>query len=303
MQKVSHQDPLPLPLLLPDWRRSLRAENKSPQTVEQYTIAARLFIRFAEQNGYDPVLDRQLVRLFIEDRLATCAESTAQLRFVALKQFANWLVREGEIDENPLLGMRGVSVPEKIVHGLTDQQLKALVDACRGKDFRDLRDNAAIRLLAECGMRCGELLRVTVADIDLDRHELTIPLTKTKRGRVSAFGDQTADHVSRYLRARRRHRRADLPTLLLSDSNRPTFAYAGLRGAIMRRAEMAGINDFHLHLLRNTAATRWRARGGSEEGAMVQFGWRSPTMLRRYTAATANQRAIAEAQALNLGNI
>jgi integrase len=38
--------------------------------------------------------------------------------------------------------------------------------------------------------------------------------------------------------------------------------------ALKRRAQAAGIDGFHLHLLRHTAATRWLRAGGSEAGLM-----------------------------------
>lgn len=70
-----------------------------------------------------------------------------------------------------------------------------------------------------------------------------------------------------------------------------------------RRATAAGITGFHLHMLRNTAATRWLAAGGSENGLMAVAGWSSREMLDRYTQASASDRAAAEARKLNLGDL
>jgi integrase/recombinase XerD len=67
-----------------------------------------------------------------------------------------------------------------------------------------------------------------------------------------------------------------------------------------RRAEAAGIRGFHPHVLRHTAAHRWLAAGGSEGGLMAVAGWARRDMLDRYAAATANERAAAEAKSLNL---
>ena len=66
---------------------------------------------------------------------------------------------------------------------------------------------------------------------------------------------------------------------------------------------MAGLNGFHPHLLRHTAASRWLAAGGSEGGLMAVAGWSTRDMIDRYTRATAAERAAAEARGLNLGDL
>ena len=99
-----------------------------------------------------------------------------------------------------------------------------------------------------------------------------------------------------------RLRRADGPRLWLGERG-STFGYDGLNQALRRRAQHAGIDGFHLHRLRHTAAHRWLAAGGSESGLMAMAGWSRTDMLVRYTRATAADRAAAEALRLDLGNI
>ncbi len=283
---------------------SLRAERKSLATIEQYGIGLRLFIRWCDQNGHSPDISRTLVRLFIDHLLATgSSPSTAQLRLQALKRFAAWLVDEGEVDENPLLGMKPPKVDVKIVDNLTDDDLRLLLRACQGPSFRDRRDEAVVRLLIETGMRAGELLNLTVDDVDLRRGLVAIHRSKTGRGRVVPFGPQTGQALDRYLRLRRRHRLAHTTTLWLGDNSRGTIAYHGMRDAILNRAESAGLRNFRLHRLRHTAASRWLREGGSENGALAVLGWSSRQMLDRYVAATASERAADEARSLNLGDL
>ena len=112
-----------------------------------------------------------------------------------------------------------------------------------------------------------------------------------------------ARSIDRYLRMRRSHRLAHTEALWLGGGGQQ-FRYHGLDVAMKRRAEMAGIKNFHCHLLRNTAATRWLAAGGSRERSdgrrrMVAAG----TMLDRYTKASASDRAATEARRLDLGNL
>ena len=73
--------------------------------------------------------------------------------------------------------------------------------------------------------------------------------------------------------------------------------------ALLKRAELAGIKDFHPHQLRHTFASRWLGAGGTEGGLMSVAGWSSRDMLDRYSRATASNRALDEARGLGLGDL
>ncbi|MGH8326160.1 MAG: tyrosine-type recombinase/integrase [Steroidobacteraceae bacterium] len=289
-----------LAALLPSWELSLRAERKSPQTIKSYGDAVRGFLRWCEEHGHSPALDRELMKGFVADLLDGGAEpATARSRQLGVRRFSAWLAEEGEIDDDPLLGLKAPKLDTKVTDSLTDEELRRLLKACAGKEFRDRRDEAIVRLMAETGMRAGELLGLTVADVELVRGLVTVRRGKGGKGRIAPFGPQTARAIDRYLRVRRTHRLADTPALWLGDRGKE-LAYYGLRNTLQYRAEVAGLKDFHPHLMRHTAASRWLAAGGSEGGLMAVAGWSTRDMLDRYTRATAAERAAAEARGLNL---
>ena len=117
------------------------------------------------------------------------------------------------------------------------------------------------------------------------------------------FGPQTAQALDRYIRGRRTHKLAGRSALWPPARAAGSFGYTSLYRALRRRAALAGIPDFHPHLLRHTAATRWLRAGGSEGGLMQMAGWKQRQMLDRYVAATAAERAAAEAKRLKLGDL
>ena len=80
----------------------------------------------------------------------------------ASARFSAWLEEEGEIDTDPLLGLKAPKLDAKVVASLSDAQLRSLVKACGGKEFRDRRDEAIVRLMSETGMRAGELIGLQV---------------------------------------------------------------------------------------------------------------------------------------------
>jgi len=139
-------------------------------------------------------------------------------------------------------------------------------------------------------------------DVSLAEGTAVIRRTKTGRARTVPFGTKTAAAIDRYIRARRSHPLAHTPALWLGERGMG-FGYEGLYSALGRRAEAAGIDRFYPHLLRHTAASRWLAAGGSEQGLMTVAGWRNRSMLDRYTANSTEKRAADEARRLGLGDL
>ena len=146
------------------------------------------------------------------------------------------------------------------------------------------------------------MIDLGVADIDLTRGLVTVRSGKGAKGRVAPFGPQTAAALDRYIRLRRSHKLANTAQLWVGVGGKG-FGYHGLNDTLRDRARTAGIDGFHLHLMRHTAATRWLRAEGSEGGLMAVAGWSTRDMIDRYTGASASERAAAEARKLNLGDL
>lgn len=302
---MASRKPLPLDLaaLLPSWELSLRAERKSAATIKVYGDGVRAFLRWCGEHSHSPALDRDLMKAFVADLLDAGAEpSTARSRQLAMRRFSAWLEEEGEITEDPLIGLKAPKLDTKVTESLSEDELRKLVRACGGKEFRDRRDEAIVRLMSETGMRAGEVCGLTLDDVDLTRGLVTVRRGKGGKGRIAPFGAQTGLAIDRYLRARRTHLLAETTALWLGDRGKG-LEYYGLHKTLKWRAELAGLKNFHPHLLRHTAASRWLAAGGSEGGLMAVAGWSTRDMIDRYTRSTAAERAAAEARGLGLGEL
>ena len=303
---IKPRSPAPGPdlaALLPSWELHLRAERKTPPTVKTYGDGVRRFLAFCAADNRPAVLDRPTATAFVVALLDDGAEpATARSRQLALRRFSSWLTEEGELDTDPLLGLKPPKLDVKVVQPLTDDQLRALIKSCAGPTMRDRRDEALVRLMLETGLRAGEVVSLTLPDLDLPAGTVLVRRGKGGRGRVVPIGPQATRALDRYVRIRRTHRLADSDALWVGDRGKG-FRYDGLHAALTARAAAAGIQGFHPHLLRHTAAHRWLAAGGSEGGLMAVAGWTRPDMLLRYTRAMASERAATEARSLHLGDL
>jgi integrase/recombinase XerD len=293
-----------LALLLDSYLLALRAERKSPATLTSYGKGIRSFLKWCEENDRPALLDRATVIAFTAGLLDDGLDAnTVKSRQGAVRRFSAWLAAEGEIESDQLIGIRPPKLDQRIIEPFTDTEIKALLKACAtGDTFLARRDEALVRVMVECGLRAGEAISMTVDDVDLMAGSAVIRRGKGGRGRVVPFGPQTVRAIDRYMRARRTHKLASAPPVWLGGQSK-NFGYDALYLALGARAKAAGLEGFHPHRLRHTAAHRWLAAGGSEGGLQAIAGWSSPAMLTRYTRARASDRAADEARKLNLGDL
>jgi integrase/recombinase XerD len=286
---------------LPSWKLALTTQGKSPGTIGTYMYAVTICLEWHERNEAIAV-DRDTVRAWIADMLDNgAAPATARIRQQSLKSYTAWLLTEDEIDSNPLDGLPPPKLTVKVTEALSDEQVAAMIRACKGGTLAARRDEALIRFMAETGTRATETVQIATGDVDLAARTATVRKGKGGDGRKVPFSAECASAIDRYMRLRRRLKMPSDGPLWVGVGGK-TFGYYGLAKTLKQRARSAGVAGFHLHLMRHTAATRWLRHDGSEGGLMAIAGWKDRTMLDRYTRASATERAISEADRLGLGS-
>ena len=285
--------------------RSLRAENKSEKTVKAYMEALRLLDRFLTAQGMPREtmnVRREHIEAFISDILAKWKATTAHNRYRSLQAFYKWAISEGEIKTSPMANMKPPRLPETAPPVLTDDELRRLLKACEGTGFEDRRDMAVVRLFLDTGCRRSELAGLKVDDVDWTLNVVRV-VGKGNRERAAAFGRRTAQALDRYIRARSRRRDASSPWLWLGLGGPMARDGSGLAQAVERRALKAGIEGkVNLHRFRHSFAHEWLRSGGTERDLMVLAGWRSRTMVSRYAASAAADRAREAHSRLGIGD-
>lgn len=293
-----------------DWERSLRAGNYPETTRYNYVLAVTQLAKYLADHAIelanpaaidDPTdVERGHVEAFQAWIIATRSASTGVNKRKGLQQFFKWLVEEEELHRSPVDRVKRPLTPTRLVPVLDDADTKKLLDACKGRDFMSLRDEAIIRLYYNTGARLSEVANLKVEDIDLATDSVRY-YGKGGKQRQVRVGPKTARALSRYLRARAKRSGAHLPHVWLAERGGQPLLANGIKIRLRRLGERAGVNDVHAHRWRHSYAHEWKRAGGDTGDLMLVMGWSSDAMARYYGASAAADRAQEAQRRLGIG--
>lgn len=166
---------------------------------------------------------------------------------------------------------------------ITDTEVQSIIKACKNN-----RDKAIIALLAESGMRIGELGGLQIKHVTFDNNGaiITIPSGKTGARRIRCV--QSERHLRQWLMD---HPEASNPDAWLwinlnaskKSELHERMNYSAVRTVIMKKALDAGVKTYevrkgvvrtrvHPHLFRHTTATKL-AKHLTEQEMKKYLGW------------------------------
>ena len=128
----------------------------------------------------------------------------------SVRVFFNYLVRTGAYRQNPLNDIPYLPENDIMPYIFSPEQVNHLLSAVSSrirkvsqrKYLKDLSGYMAIVLLARCGLRIGEPLRLKLNDYRLDDKTIYIEKTKFKKDRLIPLPQSVAIELENYLGAR-----------------------------------------------------------------------------------------------------
>jgi integrase len=210
----------------------------------------------------------------------------ARAAATSIKRLAGWLAEDGvyadKFGQSLLKHVKRAKVSNDVRQPLTDAEIDALKYAA-GKSGE--RDYAMFVFLLGTGLRLNECRELLLADIDIQRGQVSIrpETSKFRKGRVVDFHPSVARELDKYLR--NRSLRPD-QSLFPTDEG-GVLTIRGFGRIFERMRENSGVRRFHVHLLRHTWATRYP---GDLLELKRQGGWSRWEQVERYKHGKAIKR-------------
>lgn len=261
--------------------------NASPYTVRNYIGEIEEFIAFAEDQGVREwaQVDKRLMRQWLAElRAAEYVSASIARRLSEVRACCSYLVREGILATNPLVGMASPRQTRRQPRVLSYDEVVALLRVPDTTTPQGQRDRAILELLYGSGIRLGELEKLSLGDVNLQRREVRV-LGKGNKERIALFGSDAAEALKVYLHEGR-------PRLANEQSGNALFLnrFGRQQGRVSiirmldRCAKQAGIErEVTPHVLRHSFATHLVDEGVDIRLIQELLGHASPSTTQRYT--------------------
>ena len=269
---------------------ALLAARRAERTVDAYRRDLRSFGVWLGGPVTRATTD-DLERYLAELRAAGLSAATIARRVAALRSFFRHQLLLGARSDNPAAELDLPKRRRKLPRTLSPGEAERLIEAARGTTPRALRDHALVELLYGAGLRVGEAVSLTKADVDL-AGRLVRCIGKGNKERVVPIGRAAVESTRRYLSRGRpfldaRHR----PELFLN-ARGGALTRAGAFLILRRLAAKAGLEPerVHPHLLRHSFATHLLEGGADLRSVQEMLGHADLSTTELYTHVSDRRR-------------
>lgn len=241
--------------LVSDFEASAQASGLSFRTIEHYSdVLRRVLLRFCEQESIEPahLTKRHLERLATQLLQRGLSKQSVKTYMSAINHFLKWCSEEAE-----MAAVRGPEprVERRLLEVLERDEIQRIEDAAATE-----RDKLIVRVLADTGLRIGELRRLRVTDLVAQGRERYLRVRgKGGRDRLVPITPGLHMRLDRHIRRGRPTCNAD--ALFVTLDRRPSGDYEPigertLQELIAALGRKAGLEKrVHPHLFRHSLAT------------------------------------------------
>lgn len=171
----------------------------SDHTIVAYQEDLNQFLLFADIQKSSEWLEvnHQLIRSWIVELLeAGQTARTVSRKLSCLRSFFGWLKREGIVEVNPMLKVRGPKVEKRLPQFVkqtefTEERIAPLF----ANNFEGLRDRLMIELFYQTGVRLSELLNLK--ELDVSSQQIKV-LGKRNKERIIPISKSLFERIENY---------------------------------------------------------------------------------------------------------
>jgi integrase/recombinase XerC len=185
------------------------------------------------------------------------------------------------VKTNPIVSLSSPKQEKHLPRFLTEEQVKALIDAALPKDTRGMRDRAILETFYSTGIRISELVGLDVDNIDFISGIVKV-LGKGRKERIVPIGETALSAIRAYLASKEKETAA-----IFLNKNGRRITDRGVRNIVDKYLRLASITQgVSPHTLRHSFATHLLNRGADLRSVQELLGHANLATTQIYTHIT-----------------
>lgn len=129
------------------------------------------------------------------------ANSSIIRNLVSIKSFYKYLMKAGNISENPFIDYEVPKTKRSIPQILTVDEVEKFLQTPDESSYKGIRDKAMLELMYATGMKVSELLKITILDVNLKLSYVKCKGIKNKE-RIIPIGSYAVNCLNEYFKIR-----------------------------------------------------------------------------------------------------
>ncbi|MBN2280918.1 MAG: tyrosine recombinase XerC [Candidatus Marinimicrobia bacterium] len=270
--------------------------NYSALTAENYQRDLNQFFNFVREfYNLDQVkihhITKQSIRHFAGKLNEEGLKNTSISRKIAaLKSFFKFLASDGILEKNPAAGIKSPRTEKKLPIVVSKDILAKALNNIILKDFINARNKAVMELFYSTGIRLGELVGISMKDINFAKNTIKI-YGKGAKERIVPFGKIVAENLNVYQKFRVEKFGTFNHSSPLFLSNRGKRISRQMIQIIVKKILEEVSEQLHLspHVLRHSFATHLLDEGAELMAVKEMLGHESLSTTQLYTHLQTNK--------------
>jgi len=232
----------------------------SPLTLRSYEIDLLQFLDFLDLDSLqvNHIKSQSIRAWLVELSNQGIQNRSINRKLATLRTFYKYLLRRGDVTENPMHTIRMVKTSKTLPTYLRESEMEQLFSQNETPKltFEEVRDQLALMLLYGTGMRLAELIQLSQQQVNLAAKTLRV-IGKRNKERIIPMPTLLVELIQQY----RSLNPYQHDTLLLTDKGDPCYPMFIQRVVKKYLGEVSTLEKLSPHVLRHSYATHLLNRG------------------------------------------